>query len=171
VFKPTVGELLAGISAGLRQSVLPALEPGDAQRQLKAALHGLGRLQRSWDLLPAYLSGDNDDMCRTLLSIRDALQPSGLALPPAIALLDEKLAHIPSEQDADVPGIHERSLALQATMNVELQTMLIEFDAWLRAPQQTDLIVCVEQRSALDRLYGRMVDRELHSWGTDRLDE
>lgn len=66
MFRPTAGELIAGIADSLRETVLPSVSGGAAQRQLKAALHALGRLQRSWDRLPRYLADDNADLQQTL---------------------------------------------------------------------------------------------------------
>lgn len=69
MLEPKPADLLEGVIDALRESVLPALPPGAAQRQLRAALHALGRLQRSWDRIPDYRNADIEDMRATLESM------------------------------------------------------------------------------------------------------
>lgn len=71
MLRPSPQDLLRGTCDQLEQQVLPELEAGAAQRQLKAALHLLRRLERSWDRLPAYLAEDNADIAATLGSFAD----------------------------------------------------------------------------------------------------
>src|ERR1700733_16107204 len=119
MLRPTTGELLAGLSASLRQSVLTALPPGDAQRQVKAALHALDRLQRTWDLALPHLRTDNADMRETLQGILEALaqlQPG--ALPPHLDSI--RVSFAPTVEasarasSVEIPGINERSLKSEA---------------------------------------------------------
>jgi hypothetical protein len=164
VIRPTVGELLAGVVAGLRNSVLCALPPGDAQRQLKAALHVLDRLQRSWDLQPAYLAADNADMRETLQSVLESL-PADTQSASVADSLRQRLTQTPGANPADLAGINDRSLAAQAQLNMELQQMVMTCDSWLRARARTGDAAAAEQGRRLDHLYGRMVDRELQAVG------
>lgn len=60
--QPSTGALLGGLRAALNDTVLPALPKGPAHAQMKAALHLLGRLERSWDLAHAHLAADNADI-------------------------------------------------------------------------------------------------------------
>jgi len=167
MLRPTVGDLLKGINASLRQSVLPSIGPGAAQRQLKAALHALGRLEKSWDLLPAYLAEDNADMHRCLETILNALKRAGVQLPASVALQRETLAKLPESQELPISGFNDRALAIQGALNASLQALIVELDRWLRAPSQMAIEIVPEQTLVLDQLYGRMVDRELRAWATE----
>lgn len=176
MLKPTAGELLAGISTGLRRSVLTALPPGEAQRQLKAALHVLDRLQRSWDLLPPYLESDNADLRATLQDVLALAAQRRLgALPAPIASIAGKLAQAPDDRveplpgtSAPVAGINARSLASAAAINDELQSMVVTLAQWLGEPAQLEDSVLAAQRGVLNGLYRRMIERELEASGTPR---
>jgi hypothetical protein len=164
VLRPTAGELLEGVSAALRRSVLPALPPGDAERQLKAALHVLDRLRRSWDLLPPYLESDNADMRDTLRTILDAVAGRHGAPLSRMASLADGLTPRPDEC-TPVRGINARSLASAAVMNNELQAMVVTLAQWLGEPAQLEDSGLAGQREALSRLYRRMTERALEAWG------
>ena len=58
MLKPTLGELVGNISRSLREDVLGEVPRGAAQRQLKAALHALDRVERSWGQLGQMLIED-----------------------------------------------------------------------------------------------------------------
>lgn len=167
MLRPTTSDLLRGISASLRQSVLPSLGQGAAQRQLKAALHTLGRLERSWDLLPAYLEADNADMRECLETILGALKASGTTPPTALTSLEQTVAKVQDGQVASIAGFNDRALAMQGALNLSLQALVVEVDGWLRAPPQSANQVVATNIPLLDALYSRMVDRELQAWATD----
>lgn len=156
MIRPTPGELLRGIREGLQESVLPALPPGNAQRQLRAALHALARLERSWDRLPASLAEDLADMQQTIRGVLDA--ETSRPLPTLLQELAARLA-APLPAAAAVPGIGDRALAQAAARHLELQEILDQYDAWLRA--QADGAVRIQQRGLLSALYRRMLVREL----------
>jgi hypothetical protein len=176
VLKPTPGELLAAVSAGLRHSVLVALPPGEAQRQLKAALHVLDRLQRCWDLLPPYLESDNADLRVTLQEVLTLLtRHRSDPLPPPIASIAEKLAQLSADnvtatprQGAAVRGLNALSLTSAAATNDELQSMVVTLARWFGEPGQLADSVLAAQRSVLNGLYRRMIERELEASGTSR---
>jgi hypothetical protein len=155
VFKPTVGELLAGMADGLRQSVLPAVTGGAAQRQLKATLHALGRLQRSWDRWPAYLAEDNADVRRTLESVLPDLQA---AAPGSVASLQAIARRL--EAPAPDPGVQ----AAACVLNEALHANLAALEEWLRPPGQNALAEREHALQMLRELYGRMAERELQAW-------
>jgi hypothetical protein len=163
VLKPTPGQLLGGIADSLRRSVLPALPPGNAQRQLKAALHALGRLERSWDRWPTYLAGDNADLRGTLLAALDALPAPAGSVPAALA---ERLRQVQTATGAAIAGIGDPALAQAAALNLELQELVAELDTWLRAPERAADRIGTDQLQVLEDLYRRMVSRELLAWGT-----
>lgn len=64
--RPSTGELLGGLRRVLDTEVLATLLDGAGRRQLKAALHLIGRLERTWDLAGAHLAADNADIEATL---------------------------------------------------------------------------------------------------------
>ena len=165
MLRPTAGELVRNIADGLRRSVLPALPPGAAQRQLKAALHALGRIEQSWDRLPPYLTSDNADIRESLDAVLRELEKSSIAVPRQFVSLRQDLAGSLNDHDTSIPGITDGALGQAAALNLELQSVLVELDAWLRS--QTASAACVEQSRALEHLYSRMVDRELQAWATE----
>ena len=168
--KPTVGVVLAGIADGLRLSVLPAVAGGAAQRQLKAALHALGRLQQSWDRWPAYLAADNEDLRATLAAVLASLTAAGAPLPAAskteLQALRVRLDTLTPATctQACVPGVNDPALAAACALNEALQGVLTALDAWLRAPAQAALPARAAQAQVLDGLYHRMIEREGQAW-------
>ncbi|WP_068071536.1 hypothetical protein [Novosphingobium lentum] len=109
--RPSTGDLLAGLRKGLTETVLPALPRGPAQAQLKAALHLLGRLERTWDLAQAHLVADTADI-EAVLGDRiphaaDAAPPTGYNDPELRALAAHNLA------------LHERLEAVEPTAEIE----------------------------------------------------
>jgi hypothetical protein len=103
VLRPSTGQLLAGLRDSLSRGVLPALPEGDAHSQLKAALHLLGRLEKSWDLAHRHIAEDNADMERALGPFAD--------VPP------------PAEEPA---GYNDPNLRQAAARNFQLQAILAE---------------------------------------------
>jgi hypothetical protein len=103
VLRPSTGELLAGLHGSLTSGVLPSLPKGEAQSQLKAALHLLGRLEKSWDLAHSHVAEDNADMERVLGPLAD--------VPPS------------AEQPA---GYNDPALRRAAARNLQLQAILAE---------------------------------------------
>jgi uncharacterized coiled-coil protein SlyX len=168
--KPTVGVLLAGIADGLRESVMPAVAGGAAQRQLRAILHSLGRLQRSWDRWPAYLAADNEDLRATLEAALAGLTAASAPLPAELQALCQRLKTLTPEAyaQAQVPGINDPALATASALNEAFQALLAALDTWLRAPAQAGLSAGViqTQTQGLDGLYRRMIERELQAWAS-----
>jgi hypothetical protein len=101
MLRPNTGELLAGLRASLTEGVLPLLPKGDAHSQLKAALHLLGRLARSWDLAHSHIAEDNADMELVLGARADV--------------------PLPVEEPA---GYNDPALRRAAARNLQLQTVL-----------------------------------------------
>lgn len=156
MLKPTTGELLAGIAEGLRAAVLPELADGHGRRQLKSALHALARLQRSWDLHAGKVVEDNEDIHRTLSSVVEALRVVGRSSASCVGSIEDRLASL---------RLAQPSWSAQASMNAELQSMLITVDDWMHSAAQENDAVCLAQRRVLARLFSRMVDRELAASG------
>lgn len=101
MLRPSTGELLAGLRASLTEGVLPAIPKGAAHSQLKAAIHLLGRLEKSWDLAHSHITQDNADMEQVLGPLADA--------PPPF----------------DAPtGYNDPALRLAVARNLQLQAIL-----------------------------------------------
>jgi len=158
--------LLKGVSAALRESVLPALPPGAAQRQLKAALHLLGRIERCWDRLPGYLEDDNADMRQTIGAVIGAMVAAGAEVPVSIAALPECA---PPADDvrawADSALVADHALALQAATNIELQRGLLQLESWLLASGHR--AANDPSDGPLSGLYTRMIEREMRALATE----
>jgi hypothetical protein len=103
VLRPSTGELLEGLRASLTTGVLPSLPKGEAHSQLKAALHLLGRLAKSWDMAHTHIAQNNADMEQVLGPLADA--------PP------------PAEE---LPGYNDPALRQAAARNLQLQAILAE---------------------------------------------
>lgn len=130
--RPNPGELLKGLRRSLEDEVLPALPRGVPHQQMKAALHLIGRLERSWDLTASHLRDDNADIEAVLA----AAIPTGLA-----ALLDSRIAAIRNDV---TDGYNDRDLAAAARRNAALHEILCEQDD------------TAERRA----LFGRMAERD-----------
>jgi hypothetical protein len=140
VLRPTPGELLAITRRELTEQVLPELPAGAASRQLRAALHVLAQLERSWDLMPSYLATDNADLRSSLAALE---RLTGISAParPGIA------AEVPGVQDEALRGLIRDNDALQADLDDVQQ-------AW-RATGRSDETV----DTLLLDLHVRMADR------------
>ncbi|QKR98356.1 hypothetical protein F9288_00900 [Sphingomonas sp. CL5.1] len=114
MLRPNAGELLGGLRRSLEEQVLPALPRGVPQQQLKAALHLIRRLQRSWDLAPSHLREDNADMTATL---------GALFAARGGADVEDRLGAAPRPA---VPGFNDPALAAAATRNLMLQQLVAE---------------------------------------------
>lgn len=135
--RPNPGMLLQGLRESLAATVLPAVTDGAAMRQLKAALHLLGRLERSWDLAQSHLAADNADIEQML-----AAQPSiGSAQK-----LEARLASVAVEEPR---GFNDPALRTLAARNLALHTLLLE----------------LPDDPALPALYTRMAARDAVSVG------
>lgn len=111
--RPNPGELLRGLRKSLAEQVLPALPKGVPHQQMKAALHLLGRLERSWDLVAGHLAADNADIAAVLAQILPA---------DGSTTLDQHLA------DATTPapdGYNDADLREAARRNLALHELLI----------------------------------------------
>jgi len=130
--RPSPGELLKGLRQSLAETVLPALPRGVAQQQLKAALHLLGRLERSWDLAAPHLAADNADIAAVLARVL-----------PADAL-EARLAAAPPEQ---VSGYNDPDLTLAVARNLALHHLLLDF------PDHDEVIALHARMVARDSRY------------------
>jgi len=82
---PTDEQLLAGIAAALRDTVLPDLARGSAARkQLQAAIETLRRMAFAAPDRDAALAADNADMESVLRRIGEIYAEAGLSPPPSL---------------------------------------------------------------------------------------
>lgn len=140
MLRPTPGELLSTVRRELNNQVLPALPPGAAARQLKAALHVLAQLERTWDLQPAYLSADNADLRSTMTEFTAR---TGIAPAPRQGRPDA------------VPGVQDSALADAMRENETLQADLDELQQAWRLSGRADAAV----DALLLELHLRMTER------------
>lgn len=149
MLRPTPGELLAGVRRELREQVLPHVPAGEPTRQLRAALHLLGRLERSWDLMPTYLRADNADLRTSLAELSRRTGLSWTAEAPAVP---------------DAPGVHDPMLRGLIAANAHLQAELDRLQQHWRAGTDAD----PEVERLLMALHTRMAERAVEAAGPDR---
>lgn len=144
MLRPTPGELLAGVRRELREQVLPHVPDGAPARQLRAALHVLGRLERSWDLLPGYLEADNADLRHVLGEVTGrVVSPDPVQRPG----------------DLDIPGVHDPTLRSLMAENARLQAELDQAQQDWRAGRAGGTEVDEVVGTRLHALHARMAER------------
>jgi hypothetical protein len=111
MLNPTPGELLAGIHRELKAQVLPQLPAGSAARQLRAALHALDLVARTWDLQLPCAEADNADLEQTLTELE---RISGLPRSSP----DLSWEPVTGVTDATLATAMERNLGLQSALEV-----------------------------------------------------
>ncbi|CAA0106878.1 MULTISPECIES: hypothetical protein [Zhongshania] len=149
---PNTGVLLGRLRGILKENVLTALPAGGPQRQLKAALHLLGRLEKSWDIMPFYVQADNRDIESVLAEIGSAWQGSAQALGDWQA----RLAASPHTER--LAGVNSLELSALMNRNQLLQQVLLEVDGLLGAMAPSSVVEA--QLACLAALYRRMAGRQ-----------
>jgi hypothetical protein len=166
VTKPTIGDLLDGVAASLRESVLPEIPAGPTRRQIQAAISIIRRASLVWDKIGPYLYADNKDIEETLrqaCSMLDRVESngSGADLKP----LQQSL-HAALDQRAD-PDVEYPSPAALGARNVELQALLVELQQALHGSSLSESDGHLESAernetaAMLRGLFRRMLEREL----------
>jgi hypothetical protein len=145
MLRPTPGELLAGVRRELYEQVLPHVPDGTPARQLRAALHVLGRLERSWDLLPTYLEADNTDLRHALTDLAGRL---------GVTWTDRPLTG-----DEDVPGVQDPTLRSLIAQNAHLQAELDRVQQEGRAQPDGGTEIAAGINIELHALHTRMAQR------------
>jgi hypothetical protein len=133
--QPSTGELLRGLRKSLASAVLPSLPKGIAQQQLKAALHLIGRLERTWDLAASHLAQDNADI-ETVLT--------GLLPASGDGSLQDRLERIETAQPG---GYNDPALCADALRNLALHHVLEEM------PATAELLSLYARMTARDAIY------------------
>jgi hypothetical protein len=164
--KPSIGDLLSGVAASLRESVLPEIPAGPTRRQIQAAISIIRRVSLAWDKTGPYLYADNKDIEETLHQVsaildRAEASGSGARLEPLRQRLRAAL-----DQRGEA-GVEYPSPAALGARNVELQGLLVDVHETLHGPsmpegterpQSTERI---EILAMLRLLFRRMLEREL----------
>ncbi|MGA7762367.1 MAG: hypothetical protein WCA59_11510 [Candidatus Binataceae bacterium] len=164
--KPTIGDLLNGVAASLRESVLPEVPAGPTRRQIQAAISIIRRASFVWDKIGPYLYADNKDIEGTLRQVavmldRAEANRSGAELEP----LRQRL-HAALDQRGEA-GVEYPSPAALGARNVELQELLVELQKALHGssmPQGAERPPSaerIEMLAMLRVLLRRMLEREL----------
>ncbi|CAN5258274.1 hypothetical protein BH09ACT6_BH09ACT6_07070 [soil metagenome] len=167
MLRPTPGESLRGVRTELATQVLPALTDPVAIRQLRASLHVLGMLEKTWDLLPAYLAADNDDIAST---VRSLLEVVGDSDPGATYSTVSGLLHPASPPDAVMfPGVTDFTLGNLMAENARLQRALSEFIELWQVDRDTNGPHDGFISDQLLSLNERMVSRMMAAGGLDRV--
>lgn len=160
MIKPTIGELLNGVAASLRERVLPEIPAGTTRRQIQAAIGIIARVAHVWDKTGPYLHADNEDLAHTLaqllpLAERVAGEPGGDRVRAVCARMRESLKPpaAPAEAYPSAQALGLRNLELQELL-AELQEALHEnFTATSEARR--------ELKASIYALLRRMLTREI----------
>ena len=148
---PTDEQLLAGIAAALRDTVLPDLARGSAARkQLQAAIETLRRMAFAAPGRDAALAADNVDMISVLQRIGEIFAEAGLSPPPSLPHrgggIDPKALPLDGGGLGGGESLHT---------HLALQQQLADIQANI-PPDLADKITPI-----LIQLYARMTDRAL----------
>lgn len=160
---PSPGDLLRGIRIGLAASVLPVVPKGVAERQLKAAVFILRRLERIWDLLPAHVDADNADVETVLGSVLTELVAAEGG--EGYGDLQGRLSALAGAELAPPSGFNDPALRARAARNRALHQILETVELRLRRNALLDPRIAAECHSALGALYRRMAERDSLSVG------
>jgi hypothetical protein len=158
VTKPSIGDLLAGVAASLREAVLPEIPAGPTRRQIQVAISIIRRASQAWDKVGPYLYADNKDIEETLRHV-SALLDLAKSGDADLKLLGQRIQAAldrSSEADAEYP-----SPAVLSARNVELQGLLVELKEALHAPSARDFAERTQILGMLRALFRRMLAREL----------
>ncbi|MFA7554239.1 MAG: hypothetical protein WCY88_08315 [Spongiibacteraceae bacterium] len=154
---PNPGSLIGTLRANLKQSILPELKESGAQRQLKAALHLLGRLEKSWDLYAPQIIEDNLDIEQSLFTVLEQLKSEGVG--DLFTAVSEGLSQLAQREVMPINGLNSPALILAAQHNMQLQQLVndtqeIVDSVELTAPRRVAI------QTLLTELYQRMVRRD-----------
>lgn len=160
MIKPTIGELLSGVAASLRERVLPEIPAGTTRRQIQAAIGIIARVALVWDKTAPYLYADNEDIAQTLQLMLPVLERLAAEEDRAhIRALCTKLHSV--LEHSSQPAQAYPSADELGTRNLALQEMLAEIQETLFADSMTQTSGRDELKAMLHALFHRMLTREL----------
>lgn len=158
--KPSIGDLLSGVAASLRESVLPEIPAGPTRRQIQAAISIIRRIALVWDKTGPYLYADNKDIEETLRQVSAIFDRSkGNESGEGLELLRQRL-HAALDQGSE-PAMEYPSPDVLGARNVELQGLLIDVHEALHGPSKQEGAPRIEMLLMLRQLFQRMLEREL----------
>lgn len=153
------GVLLNSLRKTLKQTVLPHVEDPAAKRQLKAALHMIGRMGKCWDLAPAVLRADIADMQNILEALEQHVAGQGHEFVPPQ----------PAQYDDASDGYNDPNLAAMAQRHYMFCARAEGFESFARS--QLPLPLAQHCLNALEQLYARMTKRDLIANGDSEFSE
>ncbi|MFA5628421.1 MAG: hypothetical protein WC965_13245 [Thiohalomonadaceae bacterium] len=159
MLQPNPGKLLRSLAASLTDAVLPELEKGNGYRQLKAAIHLLKRLQRTWDLYNDKVHSDNTDFLETCGSVIEIISGTDYGQKFSDLQLQLKEVRTGAIDDASVDGINDPELARATRTNLDLQALTCELEQRLAELPGDDPVVA-KCCALLSKLYRRLVLRD-----------
>ena len=163
---PNPGSLIHSLRSNLNDSVLPALAKGDAQRQLKAALHLLGRLEKSWDLYGQHVREDNKDIETTIAAIFEKLSEAKASeifkqLQNQLNQYEHVVESISGLNDPELADATHRNLQLQECLqNLEGMLVKTHLDGDTRKTCNEYLVALYRRMAMRDSIY--VGDRSLN---------
>jgi len=158
VTKPSIGDLLAGVAASLREAVLPEIPAGPTRRQIQVAISIIRRASRAWERVGPYLYADNKDIEATLRHV-SALLKRAKSDDASLKLLGQKM--LTALDPRGGAEMEYPSPAALSARNVELQGLLVELQETLHTPSARDFAERTEIVGMLRALFRRMLAREL----------
>jgi hypothetical protein len=166
VTKPSIGDLLNGVAASLRESLLPDIPAGPTRRQIQAAISIIRRVSLVWDKTGPYLYADNKDIEETLHKVLAILGRAGANESNAeVESLRQRLHAALDQRGVDT--VEYPSPAALGARNVELQGLLVDVQEALHGPstpesaERTVSAERIEVFAMLRLLFRRMLEREL----------
>jgi hypothetical protein len=155
MLEPNPGKLLKAVADSLTSSVAPSVSDPNAARQLKAIVHIVKRLQRSWDLCASIAAKDNEDIEATISRVGEMLEGS---------IDDDVLNRLVSheeprnEESWPIDGVNDPHLKAIMSRNLLLRHRLETLDGWLLSSPLTPSLAnrC---RAEIDSLHRRTTRR------------
>ena len=155
MLQPDIGQLLKGARSALAESVLPKVDDANAKRQLKAIMHMIGRLSRSWDLPHRLIHADNEDMASVLATLRSRITAAGFE---QVADIEKDADFRVASLESDGSGINDPQLAADTSTNRSLRRSVEALEQYIRSYLPAELKQsCLAE---LHQLFIRMTARE-----------
>jgi aminoglycoside phosphotransferase (APT) family kinase protein len=153
--KPSLSELLSGVSKTVEEVVLPALGDSPAADRITALLTVLDRIEAEWPVAAGCLAADNTDIEHTLRRL-EQFAPAGVRLEPVGGLMGGPGAQMQPAEHDDQQSAHEL-----AEHNRLLKSALIRAMDALDLPADPDAPPTVHQADLeVRQLLLRMLERE-----------
>jgi hypothetical protein len=166
VTKPTISDLLSGVAASLRESVLPEIPPGPVRRQIQAAIAIIRRVSLVCDRTGPYLHADNRDIAETLRRVLTLLERVRMDGGEGdLEVLRQRLRGTLGQSDDSAVAEYPPPTVL-AARNLDLQGLLVEVQEFLhdaRSSNNAPRLTAAERHEILTMLralFSRMLERE-----------